>query len=181
MSKEHHSLAELKTLFRVGHFVDFYKATELMAAAITEELKPVTESFINAAWEAVTEPEDYECATRQAGHSLLFAIPTLFKRYAEFMGLLGESLGIETGDDDIMCDDWISDAMPKTRAISVALMELCVEYLSEASARMKEQTGTTPAEVFVQSVQSGESFDQSKIRLGHAAKGLSTVQSKPKS
>lgn len=46
---------ELKAGFRVEHCVDLYKATEALAAAITEELKPVTESSINATWQSVSE------------------------------------------------------------------------------------------------------------------------------
>ncbi|HCA6674647.1 TPA: hypothetical protein ACG5BG_004745 [Pseudomonas aeruginosa] len=169
---------ELKAGFRVEHCVDLYKATAALAAAITEELKPVTESSINASWESVIEPEDFRFIIEQGGRTL-FGIPLLFQRYACFMSALGEDLGIEF-DEDMMADDWISDSMPKTRAIASALMELAVDYLSEARARMKEQTGTTPAEVFVQSINTGESFEQSRTRLSHAALGLQVVKLKDK-
>lgn len=177
MSKEHLSRDELEALFRVGHFVDIYKATGLLAASITAELKPVTASFINATWGTVIEPDDYDNATQQ-GELILFPIPTLFARYADFMVALGEDLGIARTNDDAMCDDWISESMPKTRAIANALSGLAAKYLAETSAAMRAERGYSPAEVFVGALNSGESFDQTKARLGHSAKGLSAVESK---
>ena len=164
--------------FRVGHCVDLYKATAALATTITEELKPVTESSINATLESVIEQEDFEFIIKQGGRTL-FGIPLLFKRYACFMSALGEDLGIEF-DEDMMGDDWISESMPKTRAIATALMELTVDYLAEASAQMRAKEGTTPAEVLVQSINTGESYEQSRTRLSHASRGLRVVKPKDK-
>jgi len=179
MSKEQQTVDDLKSLFRVGHCVDIYKATAALARSITEELKPVTESDINATWQSVVEPEDLNYVVQQNGQTL-FGIPLLFRRYADFVSAIGEDIGIAAGDgdDDVMCDDWITDSMPKTLAITTALMELTVDYLSEASAKMKEQTGTTPAEVLVESIKTGESFQQSQARLRHATQGLRVVKPK---
>ncbi|EKF7416694.1 TPA: hypothetical protein MXR76_004579 [Pseudomonas aeruginosa] len=177
MSVNQQAVDELKALFRVGHCVDIYKATAALARAITEELNPASESDINAIWQSVVEPEDFSYVVQQNGKTL-FGIPLLFKRYAEFVSAIGEHLGIELDEDDMMCDDWIADSMPKTREIATALMELTVDYLSEASKKMKEETGTTPAEVFVQSINTGESFQQSQARLRHATQGLRVVKPK---
>jgi hypothetical protein len=175
MSVNQQAVDELKALFRVGHCVDIYKATDALAKAITEELQPVSESDINATWQSVIDIEYLEYVVQQNGRTL-YGIPLLFKRYSEFISALGEDLGIELDEDDIMCDDWITGSMPKTRAIVTALMELTVDYLSEASKKMKEQTGTTPAEVFVQSAKTGEPFQQSQARLRHATQGLRVVK-----
>ncbi len=177
MSVNQQAVDELKALFRVGHCVDIYKATAALARAITEELKPVSESDINATWQSVIEIEDLDYVVQQDGRTL-YGIPLLFQRYAEFFSALGEDLGIEVGDDDDTCDAWIATSMPKTRAIATALRKLTTGYLSEASAKMKEHTGVTPAEVFVQSINTGESFQQSQTRLRHATQGLRVVKPK---
>lgn len=174
MTTKDHSVAELKALFRVGNHVDIYKATGLLAAAITEEMKPVEESDLTATWASVLEPEDFESASQHEGLTL-FPIPVLFARYVDFMDAVGEELGVELDLENGMCDDWISDSMPKSRAISTALAALCADYLAEASASLRAEKGYTPAEVFVQSVNTGESFEQSKIRIAHSTKGLNAV------
>lgn len=176
MPTEQQNVDDLKAIYRVSDCVDVYKATAAMAAAITEELKPVTESDINAIWQSMIEPEDYKYVTERDGR-MVFGIPLLFKRYADFAVSLGEQhLGQKTADDDIMADDWITKSMPKTRVIFSALMELCVDFLSEASAEIKKATGTTPGEVFVQAINTGESFEQSHTRLSHASNGLRVVK-----
>ena len=78
----------------------------------------------------------------------------------------------------MIADDWISDSMPKTRAIATALMILTVDYLSVARGEMKAKTGSSAAEVFVQSISTDESYEQSRTRLVHAARGFQVVKPK---
>ncbi|ELN4740325.1 hypothetical protein RZ737_004105 [Escherichia coli] len=180
MSPNSQTVAELQTILRVGDYVDIYKATKLLAAAITEELKPVDESFLNATWASVIKTEDYESASQQ-GEQTLFPIPVLFAVYSDFMTALGEDLAVDVGQDDGMCDDWITESMPKSRAIATALAGLPVDYLVENSAALRAERGYTPAEVFVRSINTGESFDQSKVRIAHSTKGLNAVHPVKKS
>lgn len=74
-----------------------------------------------------------------------------------------------------MCDDWITVSMPQTRKISNALGEMAVTFLDEASMAWREKNGTTPAEVFIQAANTGESYQQTQARLSYTAKGLTAV------
>lgn len=169
-------LDEAKATFLVGDCVDFDKITATLAVAITEEMEPIPEAQIYAIWQSVIEPEDHKFIVYQNGKTLI-GIPLLFQRYASFMSALGEGLGVALGED-MMGDDWISPDMPKTRDIASALMRITVEYLSRASEEMKAKTGTSPADVLVQALSTGESYEQSHTRLIHAARGLQVVKGK---
>lgn len=158
--------------YQVGKNFDIAKVCTDLALAISEEAKPISAATLVELWEDAMEPGDEKYVTKEDG-KILPGLPLLFKNFANFMVAIEQHLGFEGDPEGIMCDDWITDSMPKTRKITGALGELAVTFLGEASAAWREQTGTTPAEVFVQAANTGESYQQTHARLSFAAKGLS--------
>ena len=166
----------LKSKFKIGDYIDMYAANAALALAITEELKPLSESEINATWQSVLEPEDFKYVVDHDG-KMFFAISIIFHRFAEFADALGEDLGLHH-DEDTKVGEWISDSMPKTRAIFSALLDVTMEYLSEMSAMFKKEGGTSPGEVLIQSLVAGESYEQTATRVHNQAHGLREVKPK---
>ncbi|ENG0049962.1 TPA: hypothetical protein ACRN02_006794 [Pseudomonas aeruginosa] len=111
---------------------------------------------------------------RTEGERFYIAIPALFKLYGDWALWIGTQCGFNTDDDD-MVDDWVSESMPATRAIIWALTDIVGDFMADAAEKVRAERGYSPTEVFVQSVNTGESFDQSKARLAHSAKGLNIV------
>ncbi len=118
-----------------------------------------------------------EAYVRTESERVYIAIPALFKRYGEWALWLGAQCGFNTDGDD-MVDDWVSESMPETRAIIWALTDIVGDFMAEAAKKVRAERGYSPVEVFAKSVSTGESFDQSKARLEHSAKGLTIVKSR---
>ena len=166
----------LKSKFKIGDYIDMYAANAAIARAISEELKPLSESSVNAIWQSVLEPEDFHYIVDHDG-KMVFGISIIFHRFAEFTDALGEDLGLDQDEDSIV-GDWISDSMPKTSTIFSALLDITMEHLSEMSAMFKKQGGTSPGEVLIQSLVAGESYEQTSTRLHNQAHGLREVKPK---
>ncbi|WP_338924518.1 hypothetical protein V0M98_33425 (plasmid) [Pseudomonas silesiensis] len=166
----------LKSKFRIGDCIDMYAANAAIALAISEELKPLSESSVNAIWQSVLVPEDFQYVVDQGGKTI-FGVSIIFHRFAEFADALAEDLGLDHGEDSIV-GEWISDSMPKTRAIFSALLDVTMEYLSEMSAMFKKEGGTSPGEVLIQSLVAGESYEQTATRVHNQAHGLREVKPK---
>ncbi|SFL49575.1 hypothetical protein [Azotobacter beijerinckii] len=166
-----------KPIFRVGSMIDMRAVNVALAQAITREAKPIDVATLNTLWLRQIEPEDCKYLGEHNGRPLV--MPQLvYLRYADYSSAIGVELGLSAEDAD--ADEWVSEDMRETRAIVRTLRMIVVEYLGEAEQQMKEARGYGPGEALIQSINTGESLEQSAARLGYAAQGLRVVGSNPK-
>lgn len=163
--------------FQAEDSIDMLAVTGALAAALTKEASEVSESTLNAIWQSLVEPEDFEYLVERNGHPVV-GIPLVYLRYADFSIAVGSALGFCKEDDDF-ADMWITDVMPETLAIFTAVRKITIGYLSKASGRFEQTHGYTPADAWVKSIETGEPYEQSSARLHHEAKGLRTANSDP--
>lgn len=148
-----------------------------IALALSEEVMPITQQAVDALWDGLisADPEHMKYVAISNGKTLV-GIPAIFLLWADFAVALGDAVGLsDNSEDEGWVDDWITDAMPHVSAIFSALRLITMNYLSEAEAAREAKTGVNTVELAVQSLLTGESFDQSLTRIRHAESGLKVV------
>lgn len=166
----------VKRLARDG-WLDLCLLTQSLETTLAKEAQQIDAKAMASALLSGVEEQHI----RTVGERFYIAIPVMFQRYGEWALWVGAQCGFNTDDDD-MVDEWVSESMPETRAIIWAVTDIVGDFMADAAEKARAERGYSPTEVFVQSVNTGESYDQSKARLAHSAKGLSVVTSprKPK-
>lgn len=160
-----------------NHSVDMTAVNSAIALALSEEVKPISQQAVDALWDGLlsAEPECMKYVSVSNGKTLV-GIPAIFLLWADFAVALGDAVGLTTSSqDEGFADDWVTDAMPHVRAIFSAVEIIVANYLYEAETARKAVTGIDYTEIAVQSLLSGESFDQSLTRMIHAESGLKVI------
>ncbi len=179
MCKENERQEWVKRLAQNG-WVNLSLLTDSLEVTLTEEVNRVESNAMALKLiERLADAGD-EDYMRDEGDTAFIGIPAIFKHYALWIMDVASMACIDCSQDD-GADDWVTDAMPKTQAIIWALTDIAGDFMAEASAKMRADHGYSPAEVFVQSINTGESFEQSKTRIAYGAKGISLVEQPPKS
>lgn len=135
-----------------------------LSEAITAEYHPVqnidlVNSFLSLA--AATELKSQNHQDSDLVHySVVFVI------YAAWCDNIGQDiLHLARPSDDEDADWWLTNDKPRTAQLLGSLMEWVVKQLSAASGAHRRENGYSFAEVFVQSITTEESLEQTKIRM----------------
>lgn len=105
----------------------------------------------------------------------MFVSPSMaFLLYADWMTLLGEMLGHPAHPDGDSIY-WMKDH-PNLNMLTRALMRISIRCTRAASEAYKEQNGHHMMEVFLEATETGESYEQTQIRLSHKSQGLRRVK-----
>lgn len=117
---------------------------------------------------------DYEALTgNSAGdpEGQLITPAVVYMHYADWEASIIQQLGVP--DADIQ-PDWKAQHR-HTGAVMKALSAIGMRVMLATSAAYEEQNGHSMLEVFMASCESGEDFDQSKVRLAAQRKGLQAL------
>lgn len=156
--------------------VDLSLFCRAIADALSAELKEMSPEPIFKLMLSLLEESDWHYLSTDGGQTLV-EIPVVFSHFTEWAVAIGIASGWSPQDDEF-ADAWITDDMPRTKAVFGGLVNLVSEFMVDAGARIKAEHGYSPAEALVHSINTGESFDQSRARIVHGSKGLHLVGEK---
>lgn len=154
----------------VGHWLNVSTLTISLADILSIEAKPLEVTKLESLLLSGVDPQHIH----HADFNTYCALPIAFERYGDWMLAIAGLLGIDTSDHDVV-DEWIDDSMPMTQNLLWGLLDLISDYMASASESYRKEHGFSPADVFVGSLNSGESVEQTKTRLSFASKGIKPV------
>lgn len=102
----------------------------------------------------------------------LYSSSIIYLYYADWVANIGQLLGIDPDDDTQ--EDWF-EQNPCTKIITRAMMSVCIQIIESATQSYEARNGHSMMDVLFLSRKTGESLEQSAIRLVTNRQGLRTI------
>lgn len=95
--------------------------------------------------------------------------------YADWITDVGAALGFDCLEDD-SAGEWIGSEMTVTRAIDKAIRRAALDGIEALDGDLQTKFGFSASDVFLQSINTGDSMGQSYARLHSRNRGLKPVR-----
>jgi hypothetical protein len=158
----------------INDSIDFSLLSDSLSKTLSREFKLITRERILELFLSSMGKMDIRWMIIEDG-KILFGVPLMFKRYTVWITSIGEELGIDCGQNEV-ADDWISESMPRTRSLVWGLADMTSDYMSSRADRIESEKGYSPSVALINSLHTGESFDQSRTRILHKTVGLKAIK-----
>lgn len=125
-------------------------------------------------WSEVIGPPMREAGVYRAvgGDCRLQEPSIVYLYYADWVANIGQLLGIDPDADTQ--EDWL-EQNPCTKIITRAMMSVCIQIIESATQSYEARNGHSMMDVLFLSRKTGESLEQSAIRLVTNRQGLRTI------
>lgn len=148
--------------------------SSMLAEAVSQDVRAASCDEIAS---RVVRPPIIEHGDRyQLDSSGWFCCPSAaYLMHVEWLTRLGDYLGFKSDEDVGMNIAWLGNNL-NIRKVFDAVMMIYIEVVDAASSAYKSKHGHCMAEVFVASCETGEDFDQTRVRLTAQRRGLRAVK-----
>jgi hypothetical protein len=158
----------------IDEHVDFTLLSESLSKALSSEARIISAGKITEVFMSQLSNQDIRWLVIADG-KILFGVPLIHQRYDQWVAAVGRAIGLECDEEDF-ADGWLTESMRKSQAILWGLTDLTTEFMANNAQKRREQRKGPYTDALVRSVLSGESQEQSKIRLQHKKHGLKVVR-----
>lgn len=137
---------------------------ENLSEALSAEFKDT--STFDLIWSFLEICDQFSEINRVDGEKALIHPATIFLVYADWCSHIAENfLSIKFDNDEKSGDWWVTKEAPKTYRLIKILSDVCLGYFSQASEEHRKCHGYTPGDVAIEAINSGEGFDQARVRI----------------